>query len=190
MNYTYNDYLKFQRPEAVAVPSVPTLKKSVGILGSRAVVIFNDHVYSPIYGHFEWKRGRLQAHCAIGCTEIPNDRHLGCGIHAHFAVGETMTFVEQIRGAADAITLVEATGHVALHEKGFRTEYAEIIAVVDWSFRDTDGRIDWYFSQAKHLHPCVRVASILNVPLITPSEAQHLIDRSLPQDVKSTTPQR
>lgn len=172
MNYSYNDYLKFQHPEAVAAQPVPTLKKSVGILGSRAVVIFNDHVYSPIYGHFEWKRGRLQAQCAVvGCTEIPNDRHLGCGIHAHFAVGETMTFVEQIRGAADAITLVEATGHVALHEKGFRTEYAEIIAVVDWSFRDMVGRSDW-------------VASILNVPLITPSEAQHLIDRSLPQDVK------
>lgn len=106
-----------------------------GLVGSRAIVYFAGRMYSPVYGHCEWPSGYpiMQANCAIGCVDVPSDRHLGCGFHAHFEPIETQRFVEQIRGTADCVTLVECFGRIVTHEKGFRAQQARIIAVLDWN---------------------------------------------------------
>jgi hypothetical protein len=106
-----------------------------GLVGVRAIVSFAGRFYSPVYGHCEWTRGMQQASCAIGCTNVPGDHHLGCGFHAHWEVDESKRFVEQIRGTADCLVLVECFGRLAVHEKGFRAEQARIVSVLEWDPR-------------------------------------------------------
>jgi hypothetical protein len=108
-----------------------------GVVGVRAIVYFAGRFYSPVYGHCEWTRGKQSASCAIGCSMVPSDRHQGCGFHAHWQVDESKRFVEQIRGTADCLVLVECFGRVVVHEKGFRAEQAKIVGVLDWDPRFT-----------------------------------------------------
>jgi hypothetical protein len=108
-----------------------------GVVGVRAIVYFAGRFYSPVYGHCEWTRGKQSASCAIGCSLVPSDRHQGCGFHAHWEVDESKRFVEQIRGTADCLVLVECFGRVVVHEKGFRAEQARIVGVLDWDPRFT-----------------------------------------------------
>jgi hypothetical protein len=108
-----------------------------GVVGVRAIVYFAGRFYSPVYGHCEWNRGVQAASCAIGCASVPSDRHQGCGFHAHWEVDESKRFVEQIRGTADCLVLVECFGRVVVHEKGFRSEQARIVGVLDWDPRFT-----------------------------------------------------
>ena len=108
-----------------------------GVVGVRAIVYFAGRFYSPVYGHCEWTRGKQSASCAIGCSMVPSDRHQGCGFHAHWEVDESKRFVEQIRGTADCLVLVECFGRVVVHEKGFRAEQARIVGVLDWDPRFT-----------------------------------------------------
>lgn len=103
-----------------------------GVVGVRAIVSFSGRFYSPVYGHCEWTRGLQHATCAIGCTAVPSDNHVGCGFHAHWELDESKRFVEQIRGTADCLVLVECFGRLVIHEKGFRAAQARIVGVVEW----------------------------------------------------------
>ncbi len=148
-----------------------------GLVGSRALVFFAERFYSPVYGHMEWRPGRVteEASCAIGCGSVPSERHTGCGFHAHWQVQETLQFVEQIRGTADCVVLVECFGRTVVHEKGFRTLKARITAVVDW-----DPRMVFftYLSSSVYPHPSVpEIASrYFGVPTIPQRDAQSLIN--------------
>jgi len=145
-----------------------------GVVGVRAIVFFAGRFYSPVYGHCEWNRGTQQAACAIGCQTVPSDRHQGCGFHAHWEVDESKRFVEQIRGTADCLVLVECFGRVAVHEKGFRAEQARIVSVLDWDPRFT---FFTYPVATKHSQPSVPLtaAKYFAVPLINEMAAEEMI---------------
>jgi hypothetical protein len=152
-----------------------------GLAGSRAIVYFAQKMYSPVYGHKEWfatfdgKHVVEEANCAIGCADVPSDRHQGCGFHAHFEVEETQKFVEQIRGTADCITLVESFGKIVTHEKGFRAYKAKIIAVLDWDVRPLFFTIPMGLNSAPDVP---RIASRhFDVPIISVDTAQEIINR-------------
>ncbi len=136
-----------------------------GLVGCRAIVYFAGRFYSPVYGHCEWSRGKQTASCAIGCATVPSERHQGCGFHAHWEVDESKRFVEQIRGTADCLVLVECFGRVAVHEKGFRAEQARIVGVLDWDPRYT---FFTYPLATAHMQPSVpsTAARYFGVPLI------------------------
>lgn len=145
-----------------------------GLVGVRAIVYFAGRFYSPVYGHCEWTPGKQSASCAIGCAHVPSDRHQGCGFHAHWAVDESKRFVEQIRGTADCLVLVECFGRVAVHEKGFRAEQARIVGVLDWDPRFT------FFSYplgATQRQPSVpnTASKYFEVPLLDEASATHVI---------------
>lgn len=145
-----------------------------GLVGVRAIVYFAGRFYSPVYGHCEWTQGKQTAGCAIGCTTVPSERHQGCGFHAHWAVDESKRFVEQIRGTADCLVLVECFGRVAVHEKGFRAEQARIVGVLDWDPRFT------FFSyplSTAHSQPSVpaTASSYFDVPLLDEQAATQVI---------------
>ena len=152
-----------------------------GLVGSRAIVYFAGSYFSPVYGTMRWTPTNDGRHvtevasCAIGCATVPSERHQGCGFHAHFLFSDTQQFVEQIRGTADCIVLVECAGRVVTHEKGFRAEKAKIIAVVDW-----DPRVVFFtFPSESISRP--NVASLatkyFSVPMIDPETATWLIER-------------
>jgi hypothetical protein len=136
------------------IPNLVEELSLTGVVGVRAIVFFGGRFYSPVYGHCEWTRGLQAASCAIGCSSVPSDQHQGCGFHAHWGVEDSKRFVEQIRGTADCLVLVECFGRVAVHEKGFRAERARIISVLDWDPRYS------FFS-----YPIASTASQPSVPL-------------------------
>ncbi len=145
-----------------------------GLIGVRAIVYFAGRVYSPVYGHCEWTQGKQTASCAIGCSTVPSDRHQGCGFHAHWEVDESKRFVEQIRGTADCLVLVECFGRVVVHEKGFRAEQARIVGVLDWDPRFT---FFTYPLATAHTQPSVpnTAAKYFGVPLLDEFSATHAI---------------
>jgi hypothetical protein len=146
-----------------------------GIVGVRAIVYFAGRFYSPVYGHCEWNRGVQTASCAIGCVTVPSDRHQGCGFHAHWEVDESKRFVEQIRGTADCLVLVECFGRVVVHEKGLRAEQARIIGVLDWDPRFT---FFTYPVLAAHSQSAVPTAAAryFDVPLVDEYTATDVIE--------------
>lgn len=156
-----------------------------GLIGVRAIVYFAGRFYSPVYGHCEWTQGKQTASCAIGCVKVPSERHQGCGFHAHWQVEESKHFVEQIRGTADCLVLVECFGRVVVHEKGFRAQQARIVGVLDWDPRLT---FFTYPLASAHSHPSVATtaARYFNVPMLDECSAMDAIqvqkERCLPVD--------
>ena len=151
-----------------------------GVLGVRAIVSFAGRFYSPVYGHCEWTRGLQRASCAIGCTVVPGDRHQGCGFHAHWDVDESKHFVEQIRGTADCLVLVECFGRLAVHEKGFRAEQARIVSVLEW-----DPRFKFFVSpwggRASTAPVPLAAARYFGVPLVNEGAAMVAIEQQRAQ---------
>lgn len=145
-----------------------------GLVGIKAIVYFAGRFYSPVYGHCEWTQGKQTAACAIGCATVPSDRHQGCGFHALWEVDETKRFVEQIRGTADCLVLVECFGRIAMHEKGMRSEQARIVAVLDWDPRYT---FFTYPLATAHTQPSVPHTAVryFGVPLIGEKEARDVV---------------
>jgi hypothetical protein len=103
-----------------------------GVAGIRVLTHYAGRFYSPVYAHCQWGPGLQIASCAIGCQVVPSTRHMGCGFHAFWDLAEAQGFVEQMRGTAVCLVLIECVGRVVVHEKGLRAEKARVAAVLDW----------------------------------------------------------
>jgi hypothetical protein len=94
-------------------------------------------------------------------------------------VEDSQHFVEQIRGTADCLVLVECFGRLALHEKGFRAEQAQIIGVVAWEPR-LKNLLALPGERPAALSVPQSAAAYFGVPLVSEAAANGLIARQRP----------
>ncbi len=133
---------------AVEASEFLELAQLTGVLGYKGLIFDNQTktVRSPQYRNYIWGRGIQVATCSQSnggiwtwgnpealrapCKEVPGEHETyGCGFHAVYNFIEALTYLYLAGSVFGFLALVEGTGRVALHEMGWRSEKARVVAV-------------------------------------------------------------
>ncbi|HEY5985148.1 MAG TPA: hypothetical protein VIV12_02015 [Streptosporangiaceae bacterium] len=154
----------------------------VGVLGWKALLVRDAQYLSPMFPRVAWTPGVMAAVCQgkrfgfdgeeSRCLACPGEHaNYGCGFHAAWHVSG----VASITGDWTSVTLVvllEGLGRVVVHELGWRSELARVVAPVA---RIT--QIGMGPDQERAAAPAL-AADYFGVPVMAQAEAERLVGDS------------
>lgn len=156
-----------------------------GPVGFRTLAAWTpERYYSPCFPQVQWQRDWMRAECRT-CYEadrfIPHEE-CECGIHAHWDFQTNLmwgaTILSGFNNRGYVMTLTEASGATILFQKGYRTEQAQIVAIVAAQLRPTF--MSRFWNDDENLATITSntvlqaAASFFDVPLVDIVEAEIL----------------